>query len=75
LRPTEGGSEALDDLDYVIDEMTQILRFYEAAAERGIQLPYPGSDRLDSAWHVRVLGARAATTFRSELTAANESAS
>ncbi|SCG69555.1 DUF6959 family protein [Micromonospora inositola] len=43
LRHTEGGSEPLDDLDYVIEEMTQILRFYEAVlAERGIQLPYPG---------------------------------
>ncbi|WCN83255.1 DUF6959 family protein [Micromonospora sp. LH3U1] len=43
LRLSEGGGEALDDLDYVVEELTQILRFYEAVlVERGIQLPYPG---------------------------------
>ncbi|MBG0569255.1 DUF6959 family protein [Actinoplanes aureus] len=37
--PSDG--EALDDLDYVVDEMTQLLQFYEAVlAEREINLPY-----------------------------------
>jgi hypothetical protein len=40
-----GGSEALDDLDYAIEEMTNVLRFYESAlSERDIQRPYPRDD-------------------------------
>ncbi len=41
LRLDPGNDEALDDLDYAVDEMTQLLQFYESVlAERGISLPY-----------------------------------
>jgi hypothetical protein len=41
LRRAADGDEALDELDYAVEEMTQMLRFYETVlAERGIRLPY-----------------------------------
>lgn len=45
LRRTVGGSEALDDLDYAVEEMTNVLRFYESTlSERDIQRPYLRKD-------------------------------
>ncbi|SNT16565.1 hypothetical protein SAMN06264365_14818 [Actinoplanes regularis] len=41
LRREPDDGEALDDLDYAVDDMTRMLSFYEAIlAERGIDLPY-----------------------------------
>jgi hypothetical protein len=45
MRPASsvGGSEAPDELDYAVEEMTKMLRFYESAlAEWGVRLPYYG---------------------------------
>jgi hypothetical protein len=45
LRRTVGDSEALDDLDYAVEEMTNMLRFYESAlAERDVRRPYLQDD-------------------------------
>lgn len=45
LRQAAGGREALEDLDLAVEEMAQILRFYESVLEaRGIRLPYMGTD-------------------------------
>lgn len=45
LRHAAHNSEALDDLDYTVEEMTNILRFYESAlAERNVQRPYHRHD-------------------------------
>ena len=41
LRRDPRDAEALDDLDYAVDEMARSLQFYEAVlAERDIALPY-----------------------------------
>lgn len=41
LRHTTDDGEALEDLQYTVDEMGQILRFYESVlAAQGIRLPY-----------------------------------
>jgi hypothetical protein len=41
LRRNGGDADALDDLDHAVDDLTGLLRFYEAAlAERGIRHPY-----------------------------------
>ncbi|MEU4620374.1 hypothetical protein AB0G04_10415 [Actinoplanes sp. NPDC023801] len=43
LRRDPADGEALDDLDYVGGEMSQLLEFYESVlAEHGIRRPYPG---------------------------------
>lgn len=40
-RHTVKGTDALDDLDYAIEELTQMLRFYEAVLEEHhLQRPY-----------------------------------
>lgn len=45
LREAVGGPEALEDLDHAVEEMAQILRFYESVlAAHGIRLPYVGAD-------------------------------
>ncbi|MEV4134181.1 hypothetical protein AB0J72_18665 [Dactylosporangium sp. NPDC049742] len=45
LRHAAGDSEALDDLDYAVEEMTNMLRFYESAlTARDIQRPYHRND-------------------------------
>ncbi len=45
LRRDPGDSEALDDLDYVGDELTQFIQFYESVlAERDIERPYVRED-------------------------------
>jgi predicted RNase H-like HicB family nuclease len=41
LRRDPSDDEALDDLDYAVEEMTQVLQFYETVlAERDMNLPY-----------------------------------
>ncbi|NMO52877.1 hypothetical protein HH310_16970 [Actinoplanes sp. TBRC 11911] len=41
LRRIADDHEALDDLDYAVEEMAQLLRFYEAVlTEGGMQRPY-----------------------------------
>ncbi|MDI1461374.1 hypothetical protein QEZ54_10375 [Catellatospora sp. KI3] len=41
LRERPGDPDALDDLDYGVREMTEMLEFYERVlAERGIDRPY-----------------------------------
>ncbi|MGI5175790.1 DUF6959 family protein [Dactylosporangium sp. CA-152071] len=41
LRGANGDSDALDDLDYAVREMTDMLHFYESTlAERDIRRPY-----------------------------------
>ena len=45
LHHAVGDSEALDDLDYTVEEMTNMLRFYESALdERDIRRPYHRHD-------------------------------
>ncbi|GAA2595484.1 hypothetical protein GCM10010435_88150 [Winogradskya consettensis] len=41
LRRDPSDDEALDDLDYAVNEMTEVLQFYETVlAERDLDLPY-----------------------------------
>jgi hypothetical protein len=41
LRAAAGDQEAVEDLDYAVQEMTDILRYYESVlAAQGIALPY-----------------------------------
>ncbi|WP_432837868.1 DUF6959 family protein [Dactylosporangium sp. CA-092794] len=41
LRRTVGDNDALDDLDYAVGELANMLRFYESAlAERDVRRPY-----------------------------------
>ena len=41
LRHTVGDSEALSDLDYAVEEMADMLRYYESAlAEQDVRRPY-----------------------------------
>lgn len=45
LRRSARDGEALDDLDYAVEEMTDLLRFYESAlAERDVRRPYTRDD-------------------------------
>jgi hypothetical protein len=45
LRRTVGDSEALEDLNGAIEEMTEMLRFYESVlAKRGVRRPYLRDD-------------------------------
>ncbi|MEV6814779.1 hypothetical protein [Micromonospora sp. NPDC051296] len=45
LRHTVGDSEALDDLEYTVEEMTNMLRFYESAlAEWDVRRPHHRHD-------------------------------
>jgi hypothetical protein len=45
MRRTVGDREALDDLDYTVEEMTKMLRFYESVlAERDVRRPYFRND-------------------------------
>jgi hypothetical protein len=41
VRHTLDGTDALDDLDYAVEELTQMLRFYESILEEhDVQRPY-----------------------------------